>query len=146
MTFIDRSGIAKLIPHTGSMCLLDGVLRWDAGSVLCLSTCYINRDNPMRRSDGTLGMSCGVEIAAQAMAVHGRLLAGSMASPRNGYLASVRDVLLRTDDLDGSPGDLMVEAALLMGDMASACYRFTLIRDDVELLSGRAIVLLEVAK
>jgi hypothetical protein len=33
-----------------------------------------------------------------------------------------------------------------MGDMASACYRFTLMRDDVELLSGRAIVLLEVAE
>jgi predicted hotdog family 3-hydroxylacyl-ACP dehydratase len=54
-------------------------------------------------------------------------------------------VVLHTDCLDGSKGDLIVEAVLLMGDMASASYRFTVIRDGVELLSGRAVVVLEVA-
>jgi predicted hotdog family 3-hydroxylacyl-ACP dehydratase len=146
MTFIDRSAIAKMIPHSGSMCLLDGVLRWDAVSVLCLSKRYSDGDNPMRRSDGTLGTSCGIEIAAQAMAVHGRLLAGSTAPPGKGYLASVRDVVLHTDRLDGSKGDLMVEATLLMGNLAGASYRFTVMRDGIELLSGRAVVLLEVAE
>jgi predicted hotdog family 3-hydroxylacyl-ACP dehydratase len=144
MILIDRSGIAAMIPHAGSMCLLDGVLRWDAESVLCLSHRYSGHDNPMRRRDGTLGVSCGIEIAAQAMAVHGRLAAGPGARPSRGYLASVRDVLLHTDRLDGSPGHLMIEATLLIGDMAGASYRFTLARHGIDLISGRATVLLEV--
>jgi predicted hotdog family 3-hydroxylacyl-ACP dehydratase len=146
MILIDRLEIASMIPHAGTMCLLDGVLRWDAESVLCLSRCYGNSDNPMRRRDGVLGASCGIEIAAQAMAVHGRLVAGPAARPSQGYLASVRDVLLHTDRLDEVPGDLMIEAKLLMGDMAGASYLFTLVRNGIELLSGRAVVLLEVAE
>ena len=134
-----------MIPHAGAMCLLDGVLRWDATSVLALSQRYSNRDNPMRRRDGTLGLTSGIEIAAQAMAVHGRLVAGPAARPGSGYLASVRDVVLHAERLDAMPGDLMVEAELLMGDLKSASYRFTLTRNGADLLSGRAIVLLEVA-
>ena len=146
MILIDRSAIAKMIPHTGSMCLLDGVLQWDAVSVLCLSNRYRDHDNPMRRRDGSLGASCGIEIAAQAMAVHGRLLADSLTPPTKGYLASVRDVVLRTDHLDGRPGNLIVEATLLMGDTAGASYRFMLMCDNEELVSGRAIVLLDVSE
>ena len=146
MILIDRSAIARMIPHTGSMCLLDGVLRWDSDSVLCLSTRYGDHDNPMRRKGGTLGASCGIEIAAQAMAVHGRLLAGSVAPPGKGYLASVRDVVLRADHLHGRSGNLTVEAVLLMGDMAGASYRFTLTCADEELLSGRATIILDVAE
>jgi predicted hotdog family 3-hydroxylacyl-ACP dehydratase len=145
MILIGRPEIARMIPHAGSMCLLDGVLRWDAMSILCLSTCYSNVDNPMRRGDGTLGASCGVEIAAQAMAVHGRLVAGPATRPSRGYLASLRDVRLHAERLDAISGDLMIEAELLMGDMAGASYRFTLTRDGHDVLSGRAVVLLEVA-
>ena len=145
MSRIDRSGIAAMIPHAGSMCLLDEVLRWDATSVLCVSRRYGDRNNPMRRRDGTLGTSCGIEIAAQAMAVHGRLAAGPAALPSLGYLASLRDVRLHAKRLDEVRGDLMVEAELLTGDMAGASYRFTLTRNDIELISGRAIVLLNVA-
>jgi predicted hotdog family 3-hydroxylacyl-ACP dehydratase len=141
---VDRAGIAAMIPHAGSMCLLDGVLRWDAASVLCLSYRYIDTDNPMRRGDGTLGACCGIELASQAMAVHGRLVAGPAARRSHGYLASIRDVRLNTDRLDAIAGDLMVGAELLMGDTASASYRFALARNGIELLSGRAVVLLEV--
>ena len=33
---LDRAGIAALIPHEGSMCLLDAVLTWDVTSITCV--------------------------------------------------------------------------------------------------------------
>jgi predicted hotdog family 3-hydroxylacyl-ACP dehydratase len=138
---IGRDKIAALIPHAGAMCLLDGVLGWDDASVRCVSSRYADADNPLRRADGTLGVACGIEIAAQAMAVHGRLLAGAAEKPGLGYLMSVRDVRFGAPLLDGE-GDLLVEATLLMGDGGEAMYQFALRRDGVELLSGRAAVLL----
>jgi predicted hotdog family 3-hydroxylacyl-ACP dehydratase len=144
MTPIDRARIAALIPHAGTMCLLDSVLRWDASSVRCLTRRHARDDNPMRRPDGTLGAACGIEIAAQAMAVHGRLVAEGAGSSGNGYLAGLRDVHLRRARLDNIADDLVVDAERLMGDAYSAVYRFALGSSGVELLSGRATVLLGV--
>jgi predicted hotdog family 3-hydroxylacyl-ACP dehydratase len=90
-----------------------------------------------------LGTACGIEIAAQAMALHARLTAENAASASRGYLASVRDVLLATATLDDVAGDLIVDAGRLMGDSTGATYRFVLVRQGVELLSGRATVILE---
>ncbi len=140
---IGRDDILDLIPHAGAMCLLDEVLNWDEGSVRCLSRRYRNPDNPMRRANGVLGTSCGIEIAAQAMAVHGRLSAGNSGAPARGYLVSLRDVTLRAARLDTQEGDLVVDAARLMGDNQGATYNFTLSVQGVELLSGRATVVLE---
>jgi predicted hotdog family 3-hydroxylacyl-ACP dehydratase len=145
MIVIDRDRIATMIPHAGAMCLLDGVLSWDAVSVRCTSSRYRHADNPLRRMDGSLGAACGIEIAAQAMAVHGGLIAGT-GRPRQGYLAGLRDVRLATEHLDMAAGDLIVEAELLMGDASGATYRFMLERDGIGLLSGRATLLLGVAK
>ena len=142
---IDRDQILRMIPHAGAMCLLDAVLHWDSGSVHCLSRRYRDRDNPMRRDDGTLGAASGVEIAAQAMAVHGRLIAQSDAAPVRGYLVSLRDVRLRTRHLDAGHEPLRIDAERLMGDLDGATYRFRLARDGAELLSGRATVLFRAA-
>ncbi|TMH48667.1 MAG: hydroxymyristoyl-ACP dehydratase, partial [Betaproteobacteria bacterium] len=32
---ISREAIATMIPHAGSMCLLDGVISWDASRIRC---------------------------------------------------------------------------------------------------------------
>lgn len=146
MTLMDRQQIAAMIPHAGTMCLLDAVLSWDAVSVRCLSRRHRRADNPMRRADGGLGAVCGVEIAAQAMAVHGRLVAGGGSPPAHGYLASVRDVHLRISRLDDVAGDLIVDAARIMGDTQGATYRFALASDGIELVSGRATVLFGVTE
>lgn len=151
MILIDRERIATMIPHSGAMCLLDGVLGWDAVSVRCLSRRYQDGDNPMRRADGALGMACGIEIAAQAMAVHGQLIAleggaGDGGRAARGYLASVRDVRFEMERLDAGSGDLIIDSERLMGDAFGATYRFALAREGVALLSGRATVLLQVAE
>jgi len=146
MIVIDRQRIAEMIPHAGTMCLLDGVLRWDDVSISCLSRRYRDGDNPMRRADGTLGTACGIEIAAQAMAVHGRLVAANDRPPTGGYLASVRDVRLGAERLDEAAGHLIIDVERLMGDERGATYHFSVAGDGVEILSGRAAVFFEVSR
>jgi predicted hotdog family 3-hydroxylacyl-ACP dehydratase len=141
MSLIERDQLLTMIPHAGSMCLLDAVLAWDEAAVRCLSRRYRDRDNPLRRADGVLGAACGVEIAAQAMAVHGRLISGESGTPVHGYLASLRDVTFCTQRLDALDGDLIVDATRLMGDAQGASYRFVLAVQGTALLSGRATVL-----
>ncbi len=141
MTLLDRAGIAKLIAHAGAMCLLDGLLDWDADSVRCVSRRFAQADNPLRRADGTQGAACGIEIAAQAMALHGRLTAGTDGPAVPGMLASLRDVRLAAARLDSVAGELLVEVARLTGDAGGASYRFALSREGEALVSGRATVL-----
>ncbi len=139
---IGREQILKMIPHAGAMCLLDEVLRWDAVSVRCLSRRYFAPGNPLRRRSRVLGAACGIEIAAQAMAVHGSLTAGGAAPPAGGYLVSLRDVRLSTARLDSTEGDLLVAAERLLGDAKTAVYHFSLAVHGAALLSGRATVIL----
>ena len=129
-----------MIPHAGAMCLLDGVLRWDEVSLRCLSRRFRDADNPMRRADGTLGSASGIEIAAQAMAVHGSLVGGKDGRPTRAYLASLRDVRLRTQGLDVVSGELIVDAERLMENADGAIYRFAVAGGGVELIGGRATV------
>ena len=95
----------------------------------------------MRRVDGTLGASCGIELAAQAMAVHGSLVSRVGGPPVRGALVSVRDVHLRTGTLDEIEGELIIDAHRLMGGRDGATYRFVIVSGDAEVMSGRATVL-----
>ena len=88
---------------------------------------------------------CGIEYAAQAMAVHGGLAGKIAGKPSTGYLASLRDVACLKNCLDDLPGDLIVEAERLMGDETRVIYRFTLWVGELEVLSGRATVVLNAA-
>jgi len=142
---ISREAIAAMIPHAGSMCLLDGVLAWDAGSIRCLSRTHRDRHNPLR-VDERLPALCGVEYAAQAMAIHG-VLAGNVGKrPRLGYLASLREVHCSRSRLDDLEGDLIVEAERLMGEESRVIYSFDVRVGDIEVLRGRAAVVLEAGR
>jgi predicted hotdog family 3-hydroxylacyl-ACP dehydratase len=139
---IDRAGIARLIPHAGDMCLLDGVLIWGEARIECVSSTHRWVGNPMRR-DGQIGILCGVEYAAQAMALHAALVGGGTEAPRRGYLASLRAVCCHTDRLDAIPGQLLVEAERLLGEAGGVIYGFAVRHEGGLLLSGRAAVVLE---
>jgi predicted hotdog family 3-hydroxylacyl-ACP dehydratase len=140
MNVIGREQILMMVPHAGTMCLLDGVLHWDAVSMRCFSRRFQQPDNPMRRGDGTLGTACGIEVAAQAMAVHGRLLTRTCGSSTQGYLASVRDVWFAVHCFDLASDELLIDVERIGGDALGATYRFTVTSGAVELLGGRATV------
>jgi predicted hotdog family 3-hydroxylacyl-ACP dehydratase len=143
MSVIERASILGLIPHGGAMCLLDDVEHWDETGITCRSIRYAASDNPMRRADGSLGAACGIEIAAQSMALHGRLSAPAEGAPRPGFLVSLRDVRLRAHMLPTDAGPLTISARRLLGDLRGASYAFTVAAGEEEWVSGRATVLFE---
>lgn len=139
---LDHAWIAAHIPHQGDMCLLDSVDRWSDDEIICKASSHRNTDNPLR-AGGRLGISNGIEFAAQAMAVHGALLAKDDAPPTVGFLTSVRDVRWNRARLDDIACDLVVHAERISGNPTSLLYQFTLRAEDVTVLSGRASVLIK---
>jgi predicted hotdog family 3-hydroxylacyl-ACP dehydratase len=143
MSGLGRATILTLIPHAGEMCLLDEVERWNETGITCRSARYAAAGNPMRRADGLIGTACGIEMAAQAMALHGRLSAPAEGPPRPGLLVSLRDVRLRAACFPPETGPLTIIAERLLGDERGASYAFTVTAEEAEWLSGRATVLFQ---
>ncbi len=139
---IGKPEIAALLPHAGTMCLLDAVRFWDVTTIVCSATSHRDADNPLA-SGGRLDAVCGIEYAAQAMAVHGGLTAGTGRRPAAGYLASVRDVVCHSARLDRLTDDLEVIATRLAGDNAAAMYRFLVRCGATTIVEGRAAVVID---
>ncbi len=133
--------LAALVPHAGSMCLLDEVVSWNEARVICRSASHRRPDHPLRR-DGFLPAIHLLEYAAQATAVHGGLVAGAggAAAPAK-LLAAAREFHLQVTSLDDIQADLHIDAErlLVMGD--SALYRFHVSADGRELATGRLTIL-----
>lgn len=142
MSELSRAELEALIPHAGGMCLLDSVRGWDATQIHCQSTSHQRFENPLRRNDRLAALHLA-EYGAQAMAVHGGLLAreaGSVAAP--GFLASLRNLQLALDFIDDLPGSLDVRATQLMAAESGWTYQFEIQHDGTPLASGRAMVML----
>ncbi|CAJ0789829.1 hotdog family protein [Ralstonia holmesii] len=139
---LDRNWIAARIPHSGAMCLLDAVVAWDDAHIHCSATSHRDTANPLR-SHGQLAAVCGIEYAAQAMAVHGALCDAAQARPRAGFLASVRSVEAHVPRLDTIDSPLDIEAERIGGDGNNVLYRFTVRSGARILLTGRAAVVLD---
>ena len=134
--------IAAHIPHAGSMCLLDEVLAWDDERIRCTATSHRDPGNPLR-AQGRLAAVCGIEYAAQAMAVHGAVLGAARSRPRVGFLASVRNVDAHVERLDDVASPLIIDAERVSGDGNNVLYRFTVCSAKRVLLTGRAAVMLD---
>ena len=138
---LTKSHWAHLIPHRGAMCLLDAVVAHDADRLHARTASHRSGDNPLR-SDNVLHALHLCEYGAQAMAVHGALLAqaaGSRASP--GVLVSLRAVQLHAARIDDLPGDLDVYAERLLASATSWQYAFRVEHVGVPLAQGRAAVM-----
>ena len=155
---LDAAGIAARIPHAGSMSLLQAVRGVDAQQLLALASSHRLPSNPLVRQ-GRLGAACGVEYAAQAMALHGALTAqaehsnadhpsGMPEAARAGYLVSVRNLVLQVQRLDDIAADVLVQVSKAGDNGAFTVYDFALTADEPvarPLLSGKAYVMLQAA-
>ena len=134
--------ISALIPHQGSMCLLERVVEWDDQHVVLETATHRSPANPLR-ANGRLRALHLCEYGAQAMAVHGGLLArerGAVAPP--GMLVALRGVDLRCARIDALPGPLECEAEALIAGEDAQQYRFTIRHRGTLLAEGRAAVML----
>lgn len=141
---LNRQQIAARIPHQGDMCLLAEASAWSPAAIRCRAVGHVDASNPLR-ADGRLGAAAGIEYAAQAMALHGALLAACGERPRQGYLTSVRAVTLHVARLDDLAGDLTIEAERLSGDENYVLYGFRLRHGECCVVEGRASVVLDAA-
>lgn len=131
-----------LIPHAGSMCLLDAVQSWDEQTIHATTSGHALKDNPLRNEDGLHAVILA-EYGAQAMALHGGLLARSrgIQTVRPGRLVSLRDVQLSQAFVDQLDGHLDVHAQCLYADENGAQYSFRIEHHGRVLCSGRAAVI-----
>ena len=144
---LDRAQIEALIPHAGTMCLLDRVHEWNEDIIECRTGSHRRPDNPLRFDD-RLPVEAGVEYAAQAMAVHGGLhdaqhgRRDADAAPRHGFVAVLNRVAWSVDRLDTVAGELTVTAEARHGGDDGRQYAFHVLADGRELLWGEALVVL----
>ena len=139
---LDEAGIARRIPHSGTMCLLERLESWDANAIHCTTTTHTRADNPLRTASGLLSPTL-IEYAAQAMALHGGLLAVEGSEPSAGFLASARNVRLAVERIDDVAGALHVHAQRVSGDGSQILYEFAVKDGGARLLAeGRAVVVL----
>jgi len=139
---IGRSDIEALVPHKHAMCLWDEVLAWDAQRIHLRASNHRDAAHPLR-SEGRLRALHLCEYGAQAMAVHGGLLAqadGGVAPP--GMLVALRDVRLHVARIDDLPQAIECEAQLLAAGEASQQYAFSITHGATPLARGRATVML----
>jgi predicted hotdog family 3-hydroxylacyl-ACP dehydratase len=139
---LGRDAIEQLIPHRGAMCLLARLEQWDGEHIVCSADNQRDVAHPLRTRSGLLA-PCAIEYAAQAMALHGALIAqaaGSSATP--GYLASTRGVTLHVLRLDDLAGELRIEATRQAGDASQILYAFVVSHANRRVVEGRAAVVL----
>jgi predicted hotdog family 3-hydroxylacyl-ACP dehydratase len=140
---VDRDAILSLVPHQGDMCLWDGVVSWDARSIQLRASNHRDPSHPLR-SHGQLRAVHLCEYGAQAMAVHGGLLARAAdGRAKPGLLVALRAVELHVARLDDLPGDLVCNADVLTDGDSSWQYAFRITHDDRLLAEGRAAVVLQ---
>lgn len=138
---IGTGEIRRLIPHGGSMCLIDEVVRWDLRTIHCRTRTHLDPAHPLRR-DGVLGALHLVEYGAQAMAIHGGLEALSRcvtAAP--GLLASVRDLRLHVQHIHDLDGPLELHAEQQLASVSGWLYIFRALCGEHLLGSGRIAVM-----
>ena len=139
---LDKTDWAHLIPHAGDMCLLDAVLAWDENRIHAIGTGHASAVHPLRSAQGLHAVHLA-EYGAQAMAIHGALLARTdgVETARQGRLVSLRDVVLEVEYVDPADGRLDVHAERLYADGTGAQYMFRILQGQNRLASGRAAVL-----
>jgi predicted hotdog family 3-hydroxylacyl-ACP dehydratase len=138
---LDAAGIAARIPHRDAMCLLERLESWSPEGLRCSTSTHLDPHNPLRTPSGLLAPAA-IEYAAQAMALHGSLVAPADGGPGPGYLASVRGVRFAGARLDAVAGRLQVEVERLAGDSRQILYRFVVGDGATVFAEGRATVVL----
>ncbi|HVI24867.1 MAG TPA: phosphotransferase [Xanthomonadaceae bacterium] len=124
------------------MCLWDEVVEWSADAIRLRARNHRDPTHPLRRGDRLHALHL-CEYGAQAMAVHGGLLArerGGAAAP--GMLVALRGVELHATRIDDLPGVLECEARALVQGETGQQYAFRISHAGILLAEGRAAVVL----
>jgi len=135
---LNQTQFAHLIPHAGSMVLIDQVDSWSDKQINCTTQSHLACDNPLRLNNSLSAIHL-IEYGAQSMAIHGGLLSGK-SSP--GFLAAVRGAHFHIDRLDSITSSLHIEASAELKIENGAVYTFRITDShNTLLLDARATVI-----
>ena len=140
---LDRP-LAELLPHAGRMRLIDRVISCDDDRIVCEADSHRSANHPLAIY-GELAAVCGLEYGAQAMAIHGALAAGMRARPRVGYIVAAHELTWSVPRLDTLAAPLTIEARREFGSDNQVSYAFTIRTGALEVMRGRAGVVLAAA-
>lgn len=144
---LEKSQIDCLLPHRGSMFLLDRAVRFDDDEIECCASSHRGPDNPLRHH-GQLPVHAAIEYAAQAAGLHGALLNRRLrlgGPPQVGYLAIVSNLLWFVDRLDDLTNDLHIHARRTVVGSSGCAYRVRVEHLAAPVMSGDLIIALEPA-
>lgn len=131
--------IESRVPHAGDMVLIDEVVSHDESRITCRADTGALEHHPLGRK-GRLPASALAEYGAQAMAVHGSLLAADDAPPREGRLVALPELELGVTALE-EPAELIIHAERVGGSAVGEVYEFRVLDGDSMLARGRATVM-----
>ena len=128
--------IRDLLPHAGSMCLIEHVVAHDDAHIACTSSSHRADDNPLHAGDGLAAVHA-IEYGAQAMALHGRLCGktGSVCA-----VVAAREVEFHVDWLNQIVQPLRIAATVVAESGIAATYQFSVKAANRLLVSGRLTV------
>ena len=134
---IEKIHFQDLIPHEGSMVLIDQVDDWDLNKISCSSRSHLLSNNPLMVNNSLSAMHL-IEYGAQAMAIHRGLLTGESLQ---GFLAAVRDAKFFIDNLDNVHGALYIQAIFELKINDNVVYTINVTdENNAPLLEARASV------
>ena len=134
---IEKIHFQDLIPHEGSMVLIDQVDDWDLNKISCSSRSHLLSNNPLIVNNSLSSIHL-IEYGAQAMAIHRGLLTGESLQ---GFLAAVRDAKFFIDNLDNVHGALYIQAIFELKINDNVVYTINVTdENNAPLLEARASV------
>ncbi len=142
-----KAQICQLLPHSGTMCLLDEIVSWDKEQLVVKTMSHTELDNPLFYED-SLNSIHGIEYAAQTMALHSALLAQKETKQKEsrGYLASVKNIQISEEYLFQAQSNnltpLFIYVSILMAGSQGFTYQFEILKDDKVFISGKITIFL----
>lgn len=119
---MNLEAIRQRLPHAGSMVLIDRVLKYDSTRLSALSQTHHRTHHPLAIK-GQLPATAALEMAAQAAALHGSL--HSLDShPKQGFIASVRQLHWNRSFFDPASSDIQIEVEWIASEAQGALYAF----------------------
>jgi predicted hotdog family 3-hydroxylacyl-ACP dehydratase len=145
VTMLAKSELTTLLPHQGSMFLLDQVLRFDRDEIECNANSHRDPHNPLRHQ-GVLPAHVAIEYAAQAAGIHGGLLNRQQypdAPAQMGYLAVISNLHWSVQRLDDLPDVLHIHARRTAVTPGGRAYRVRIQHQGAAIMSGDLIIALQ---
>ncbi|MHA1539397.1 MAG: hypothetical protein ACTSXQ_02860 [Alphaproteobacteria bacterium] len=137
---LNKEKLRHLIPHDGTMLLIDKVLSFDAENLVACTQTHLDLKNPLLK-EGRLRAVCGIEYGAQAIALHRSL--ADKKEQKEGYLISVRGIKLYVEEINNVEKDLQITVKSVLKGSDNSIYHFAIRTENQLLIEGNATVLIK---